>query len=67
MFIGIEIKGRGDTLKPVQSRKLRALYNKGAIVKVATSLTDVYEAIQLALAQQQGPKPPELLIKEKTI
>lgn len=66
-FVAIEIKGRGDTLKLDQSRKLKAVYGAGGVATVAKTLADVQMAIDLANSGKQGPPPPDLDIKSFTI
>lgn len=47
-YTALEVKGEGDTLKPLQADKLNKTIKAGGIGVVVRSLADVHEAIRLA-------------------
>lgn len=47
-YTALEIKGKGDTLKPLQADKLNKVIKAGGIGVVVRSLEDVRKAIRLA-------------------
>jgi hypothetical protein len=56
-YVALEIKGRGDTLKPMQAEKLKQVIRAGGIGMVVKSLDDAVRAFNLAI---EGKPSPEL-------
>lgn len=66
-YVAIEIKGKGDYLKTLQSGHLAKVYQAGGIAIVAYNLEDVKRAIEWALRGERGDPPEHIEVKKITI
>lgn len=55
-YVALEIKGKGDTLKPLQAEKLNRVIQAGGVGMVVKSLDDAVQAFNLAQTGQDCPK-----------